>query len=223
MFNINVITQIIMFMVMAMVVNKLHLEALLILFFSIIVILILNRVNQFVNALKRFRWLFLVLMIIYTFNTPGEHIEGWTFNLSPTYEGIIAGLTQALRISVILVIISWIMAANTKQQIVSGFYFILSPFKFFGLETERFAARLWLTLHYVELQHTTANKKNLKNTLKSITQFKSAHEFIRKVDSRNIELNRYDVDEIEFMMPKFHLIDYAVVIVSLLFVHRTFM
>jgi energy-coupling factor transporter transmembrane protein EcfT len=210
MLKINVITQLIVFMCLALVINQLHIKVLLALLVIFIIFLMFKRNHQFINALKRFRWLFVVLMIIYAFNTPGEHIQGWSFYLNPTYEGIVVGLTQAVRISIILAMISLIMAANTKQQLVSGFYFILLPFKHIGLQADRFAARLWLTLHYVELQHASKNKESLMDKLKHMTKFESEHTLANTAQQTNADLNA-DVDEIAFMAPTFNQIDYLVI------------
>jgi energy-coupling factor transporter transmembrane protein EcfT len=210
MLKINVITQLIVFMCLAVVINQLHIKVLLALLVIFIIFLIFKRNHQFINALKRFRWLFVVLMIIYTFNTPGEHIQGWPFYLNPTYEGIVAGLTQAVRISIILAMISLIMAANTKQQLVSGFFFILLPFKHIGLQADRFAARLWLTLHYVEVQHDSKNKESLMDKLKHMTKFESEHTLAHAAHQTNVDLCA-DIDEIAFMAPTFNLVDYLAI------------
>jgi energy-coupling factor transporter transmembrane protein EcfT len=210
MLKINVITQLIVFMCLAVVINQLHIKVLLALLVIFSVVLIVKRNHQFINALKRFRWLFVVLMIIYTFNTPGEHIQGWPFYFNPTYEGVVAGLTQAVRISIILAMISLIMAANTKQQLVSGFYFILLPFKHIGLQADRFAARLWLTLHYVELQHASKNKESLMDKLRNMTTFKSEHTLTHAAQQTHADLSA-DIDEIAFMAPTFNLVDYLAI------------
>jgi energy-coupling factor transport system permease protein len=207
MLKINVITQLIFFMCLTVVINQLHIKVLLVLLVIFIIFLMFKRNHQFINTLKRFRWLFVVLMIIYAFNTPGEHIQDWPFYLHPTYEGVFAGLTQAVRISVILAMISLIMAANNKQQLVSGFYFILLPFKYIGLESDRFAARLWLTLHYVELQNASKNKQSLLDKLKHMTKFESEHTLAQVAQQTNADLST-DIDEIAFMAPKFNLVDY---------------
>lgn len=216
MLKINVITQLIVFMCLAVVINQLHIKVLLVLLVVFIIFLIFKRNHQFINALKRFRWLFVVLMIIYTFNTPGKHIQAWPFYLHPTYEGVFAGLTQAVRISVILAMISLIMAANTKQQLVSGFYFILLPFKYIGLEADRFAARLWLTLHYVELQHASKNKQSLMDKLKQMTKFESKHTLAQVAQQTNADLST-DINEIAFMAPTFNLVDYFAIAGFVLF------
>ena len=118
--------------------------------------------HQFYRLVKRLKWFYLVMFVIFALNTPGEHLNGWPLTLSPTYEGLRAGLMQLLRISVMLAALSMLLASNSKQQLISGFYFLMSPLKWLGLDVERFAARLWLTLHYVELQQK-AQQKTPKN------------------------------------------------------------
>lgn len=54
-----------------------------------------------------------------------------------------------------LAILSWLLATHTKQTFITGIYFLCSPLKCVGVNAERFAVRLWLTLHYVELNNKT--------------------------------------------------------------------
>ena len=209
-----------MFMIMAILINQLHLKVLFVLLTIFSVILIIKKNLLFINALKRFRWLFMVLMMIYVFNTPGEHLQGWPFYLNPTYEGVVAGVTQVMRISLILAMISWVMVANTKQQLVSGFYFILLSFKLIGLEADRFAARLWLTLNYVELQHQSKNKEAWMDKLKNMAKFESDYTLTQLQQQNNADLSCADSDVIEFEMPRFLLLDYFAIGVLVLFVVR---
>lgn len=220
MFRINVITQLVIFMLLAIAINQLKIMALLVIFFILIFFLGLNKVSRYINTLKRFKWLFLVLMVIYAFNTPGEHIHGWPHYYSPTYEGVVAGVSQAIRILVILAIISWIMAVNTKQQLVSGFYFILSPFKFFGLQVERFAARLWLTLYYVELQDQPKNKESLMVRLQTISKFKFDYELVQINKPASNDIGQNNLEVIEFKVPRFQFIDYMAMAGMVLFLIR---
>jgi energy-coupling factor transport system permease protein len=137
------------------------------------------------------------MIVIFAFNTPGEHLVQWPFSLSPTYEGIRAGFTQTLRIVVMLAALSLILASNTRQQLISGFYFLFSPLKYLGLEVERFVARLWLTLHYVELQRDKNISKDLIGRLKDMTNLKSNQE--------------NDDVEVTFKVPQFNLLDYVTI------------
>jgi energy-coupling factor transporter transmembrane protein EcfT len=195
MIKINIITQLLGFFVLAIIVNYLNISALLPIFAALLVAVLFNHRSQFLRSIKRFKWFFLVMLLLFAFNTPGEHLVSWPFALSPTYEGLLAGGTQTLRICVMLAALSLIIAANTRQQLISGFYFIFSPLKYLGLEVERFAARLWLTLHYVELQRDNHTSQNLFDRLKEMT---------------NLQSNQIDEDvSIQFKMPQFGLIDFV--------------
>lgn len=206
MIKINMITQLLGFFALAISVNYMHIRALLIIFTALFMAVLFSHQSQFLRSIQRFKWFFLVMMIIFAFNTPGEHLARWPFALSPTYEGLLAGITQTLRICVMLAALSLIIAANTRQQLISGFYFIFSPLKYLGLDVERFAARLWLTLHYVELQRENLAGQNLLDRLKEMT---------------NLQSNQVDEDvSIQFKMPQFALIDY--VLIALLIAYSIF-
>ncbi len=204
MFAINVITQLLSFFILAIIINQLNLNALIASLLFFLAIILYTKTQQFLRTIKKFNWLFLVMIIIFAFNTPGEHLANWPFAISPTYEGLTAGLTQILRIALMLAALSLILAANTRQQLISGFYFIFSPLKYLGFEVERFAARLWLTLHYVEQQRDNHARQDLSSRLKEMT---------------NIKTNQ-DSDEIEvtFKIPQFNLADYLVIALLVAFV-----
>jgi energy-coupling factor transport system permease protein len=190
------------FFILAIIVNQLNLKSLSVILFLFTVIIIFTKTHQFLRALKRFKWFFLVMIIIFAFNTPGEHLSQWPFSLSPTYEGIRAGFIQTLRIVVMLAALSLILAYNTRQQLISGFYFLFSPLKYLGLEVERFAVRLWLTLHYVELQRDKNISQDLISRLKDMTNLKSNQE--------------NDDIEVTFKVPQFNLLDYAAIVLLIL-------
>lgn len=204
MIKINIITQLLCFFVLAIFVNYVNINNLVLLFVILLIAVLLKRQSQSLRSIKRFKWFFLVMLVIFAFNTPGEHIVAWPFIISPTYEGLFAGLTQMLRICVMLTTISLIINSNTRQQLISGFYFIFSPLRYFGLEIERFAARLWLTLHYVELQRDNHASQNLLDRLKEMTHLQS-----KPVDE--------DVS-IQFKIPQFGVIDYAVIALLVMFI-----
>lgn len=202
MFKINIITQLLSFFIFAVMVNQLSLNILLSVSIIFSVILLLNRTSQFWHFIKRFKWLFLVMITIFSLNTPGEHIPAWPFSFVPTYEGIAAGFTQVLRVIVMLAAISLIVASNSRQQLISGFYFIFMPLKIFGLKVERFAVRLWLTLHYVELQREN----------------KSPHDFFGRLKAMTA-MDPYqgnEVSSIVFTIPRFYWLDYGLIAFSVL-------
>lgn len=194
MLKINVITQLLIFFTLAILVNQTHLPVLIYIAAMLALALCRMKSNQFLRSIKRLKWFFLVLIIIFAFNTPGEHVQTSSTSINLTYEGLLAGLTQALKIMVMLAALSLVIACNTRQQLISGFYFIFSPLNYLGLEVERFAARLWLTLQYVETQQTD-NKQGFLESLKNMSAIA-------------INETTYDDVEINFILPEFTILDY---------------
>ena len=117
----------------------------------LVVLLFGYRVAEFLRMLRRVRWILLSLLLVYAFSTPGEYIAAWPFEwLSPTYEGIKAAALQIARLGVMLAGLSILLATTDRKNLIAGFYMLLRPLRHIGIQPERFAARLMLTLHYVE-------------------------------------------------------------------------
>lgn len=102
------------------------------------------------KMLKRSRWLLLTLMLIFSFTTPGEYLPWWTMQIAPTYEGLESGLLQSIRLIVMLAGLAILLGSTQREQLMAGIFQLLMPLRCLGIGSERFTARLWLTMHYVE-------------------------------------------------------------------------
>jgi energy-coupling factor transporter transmembrane protein EcfT len=100
--------------------------------------------------LRRSRWLLLSMLLIYAYATPGQYLSGLPDNFAPTYEGLQAGLMQMGKLAAMLAALSLLLALSSREDIMVGVCLLLQPLRQMGIAPERFAARLWLTLHYVE-------------------------------------------------------------------------
>lgn len=121
---------------------------LLLMFFCLLFLCLKNK--DFLHAVRRMRWLFLSLLVIYAFGTPGELIPLFPVSFSPTFEGLQLGWLQIEKLLIALTVLSLLLISSSREQMLLGLYMLLMPFKFIGLNVERFAARLMLTLDYVE-------------------------------------------------------------------------
>jgi len=124
--------------------------------------------RNFLRVVRRMRWLFISLLIIYAFTTPGEYIPELLAYASPTYEGCVLGLLQITKLLIALASLSLLFASSSKQDLIAGLYMLLTPLKLFGLNVERFSARLMLTLDYVEEFAVDTNHKMTFNRLDAI-------------------------------------------------------
>ena len=166
---------------------------------------------HFYRLMKRLKWFYLVMFLIFVFNTPGQHIPNWPFDIKPTYEGLKMGGMQVLRIALILAVLSIVLTKNTKQQLISGLYFLLKPLSCVGLDVKRFSARLWLTLYYVELRQTNNSEmpkpKDLADSLAMIfTEDEKDADVLIALDK-----------------PTFTWMDYCAILLSLVIVIFTFL
>ena len=203
MFKINIITQLVVFFTFSVALNVMSVQQLMIAFALLMLILSKLKNHPFFRLTKRLKWFYIVMLLIFAFNTPGQHVAEWPFVFAPTYEGLHAGFAQLLRILVMLAALSTLLGLHTKQTLISGFYFLLSPLKYCGIETERFAARLWLTLHYVELQQQAPKKAPILSSLgQSLADI--------------FTQTQHDEVQITLEKPVFTLFDYCVIVVTIM-------
>jgi len=105
---------------------------------------------HFSQLIKRMRWLFVSLLLVYGYATPGEYLAFLPLNVAPSYEGLHLGLMQIAKLLIAVASLSALFASASKSQLMAGLWTLLSPLRLVGLNVERFTVRMLLTLHYVE-------------------------------------------------------------------------
>jgi hypothetical protein len=95
--------------------------------------------RRFLALLMRSRWLLLALLVAYAFLAPGHEPAGW-----------MAGGQQAARLAALLALLALVLGGYSREALLAGLYVLLMPLSWMGARAERFAVRLWLTLHYAE-------------------------------------------------------------------------
>lgn len=112
--------------------------------------LLLRYSTQYFKLLRRSRWLLISLILVYAFVTPGVAAIAVLGAYSPSQEGLLSGFIQALRLLALLATLALLLATTSRDRILAGLYFLLRPFALIGVDIDRVAARIWLTLHYSE-------------------------------------------------------------------------
>lgn len=112
--------------------------------------LLLKHSTQYFKLLRRSRWLLISLILAYAFVTPGEAVIPALGDYSPSRDGLLSGGMQALRLVALLAGLSLLLVLSPRDRMLAGLYLLLHPFARFGLNVDRIAARIWLTLHYAE-------------------------------------------------------------------------
>ncbi len=108
------------------------------------------KVEKFTQVLFKMRWLFISMLFIYAFGTPGELLKGFPSSFAPTYEGLSFGLAQLERLVIALAALTLLVTGIPRDEMILGLYTLLKPLKWLGFNIEKFSVRLMLTLQYVE-------------------------------------------------------------------------
>ncbi len=100
------------------------------------------------KMLTRLRWLFLSMLVVYLFFTPGQLL--WpTVEWSPTVEGLSQGLLRIGSLVLLVLAVNLLIAGSEQAAFLSAIVWCLRPLCIFGLQHERLAVRLTLALDAV--------------------------------------------------------------------------
>ncbi|MBZ0105185.1 MAG: energy-coupling factor transporter transmembrane protein EcfT [Sulfuricella denitrificans] len=122
--------------------------------FSLVVaaLLLAGRSSGLLVMVRRARWLLLSLLLIYSFVTPGDALIPGFGPFSPTLQGLSGGAMQAWRLLLLLIALGLLLRSCLREDLLSGLYVLMRPFRVIGFNADRLAVRLWLTLQYAEGQ-----------------------------------------------------------------------
>jgi hypothetical protein len=98
--------------------------------------------------LRRLKWLFASIFIIYLFFTPGQLLIPdvvW----GPTHEGVGQGLFRIGVLVLLVATVNFLISSTERDEFLSGVLWCLRPFSFIGLPYERLAVRITLTFDEV--------------------------------------------------------------------------
>jgi len=102
------------------------------------------------RLLWRTRWLLLVLLLGYGFGEPGDAVGSVMGDWAPTWPGLALGVEHAARLVVLYLWLDVLVLALTPAQMLSGLHALLGPLMAIGVDTERVALRIALTLKAIE-------------------------------------------------------------------------
>jgi len=100
------------------------------------------------TMLKRLRWLFVSIFVVYLFFTPGQLLFPdvlW----GPTLEGVMQGVHRILALMLLIAAVNLLLTTTEQEDFLSAVLWCLRPLSLFGISHERLAIRITLTLDTV--------------------------------------------------------------------------
>ncbi|HYP69148.1 MAG TPA: hypothetical protein VEP67_12975 [Thiobacillaceae bacterium] len=104
--------------------------------------------SAFLRLLKRSRWLFLSVAVVYAWTMPGVWICPQLGGLSPSGEGLALGGERITRLSLLLAALALLLQKVSRDDLVYGLYMLAWPFVKLGFDRRAFAVRLALALEW---------------------------------------------------------------------------
>jgi len=107
----------------------------------------LQSVRPLAGILARLRWLFIAILLVYGWWTPGADLLPELGPLSPTVQGLQLGLLRVLALTSIVGAVHLLLQTTRREQLISALMLVARPF---GRDNgERFAVRVVLVMETV--------------------------------------------------------------------------
>ncbi|HEB91890.1 MAG TPA: hypothetical protein ENI94_00140 [Gammaproteobacteria bacterium] len=101
------------------------------------------------RMLRRMRWFFLSIALVYLLFTPGRLLfSAWPWG--PTLEGLAGGGLRIASLVLIVFAVNLLLRTTPRPALISAILWCLTPLAWVGLPRERLAVRIALTLDAVD-------------------------------------------------------------------------
>jgi energy-coupling factor transport system permease protein len=98
--------------------------------------------------LKRLRWFFVSILVVYLWFTPGEPLF-FPGIWMPTLEGAMEGGLRILSLAVVVLAVNLLLRTTAQEQLLDAVYRLAYPLRYLGIPHEKLAVRATLTLQFV--------------------------------------------------------------------------
>lgn len=100
------------------------------------------------QMLRRLRWLFVSILAVYLFFTPGQLL--WpALAWGPTVEGMNQGILRISALMLLVLAVNWVIDSTAQADFLSAILWCLRPLAWLGLPHQRLAVRITLTIEWV--------------------------------------------------------------------------
>lgn len=118
--------------------------------------------------LKRLRWLFLSMFILYLWFTPGTPVvdiadSGWV----PTYEGLQTGLLRIAALVLVVLAVNLLIKTTPVDELLAALYWLAGPLQWAGVSREQFAVRMMLVMDIVPNVHPIVQTRSSEQAQES--------------------------------------------------------
>lgn len=100
--------------------------------------------------LRRMRWFFFSILLIYLLMSPTEGAQGSGDGWVPSWDGLYHAGHRILALVLMILAVHWLLSHTSRQALISALYRLVFPLSLLGLSRERFAVRMMLVFELME-------------------------------------------------------------------------
>lgn len=101
------------------------------------------------RILKRMKWFFISILILYLWFTPGAPLLDVALPGMPTLEGVHTGLLRVMSLVLVIFTVNYFVTTIARTKLVEAIIWILYPLKWMGVDNRVLALRIALVLELV--------------------------------------------------------------------------
>jgi hypothetical protein len=101
------------------------------------------------RLIRRSRWLFLSIAVVYLWLTPGPPIIPYLGEGSPSWTGLWLGMHRVGVLMEVILLAAILLQTTARETLMAGIYVLARPLAWVGFDRERLAVRMVLVLEYV--------------------------------------------------------------------------
>lgn len=107
-----------------------------------------------IRIIKRMKWLFLSILVIYLWFTPGDPLFSLPYAGIPTLQGMQTGLLRVASLILIILAVNYFVSAIARNKLVEAIVWLLYPLNWFRIDHKLLALRIALVLELIpKVQH----------------------------------------------------------------------
>lgn len=130
----------------------------------------LQSIELSLRIIKRMRWLFLSILVVYLWFTPGQPLIPYPHVLVPSVEGLRTGLLRVFTLVLIILAVNYFVAAIARSKLVEAITWLLYPLNWIAIDNRLLALRIALTLELIpRVQQIVLDMKQIYLSEKSNT------------------------------------------------------
>ena len=117
--------------------------------FCVVVIKRFQSIELSLRVLKRMKWFFLSILVLYLWFTPGTPLLGIAVPGMPTVEGVSTGLLRVMSLVLVIFAVNYFVTVIARARLVEAIVWLLYPIKWIGIENKVIALRIALVLELI--------------------------------------------------------------------------